>query len=162
MLTVDTQIMVTRLSDSAGIKKAGQRRYFVIGGSDARTSMGNDEAAVLRLRRDMRHEVEQGDLPLCVATRDPNQRWYEAIAGGVPSGWYLVTVCYAITVISLGWYPSNFLLIGLLFLIRNKPLRERARRPSWIRMLIGLARRRVVYSALNNMKTTFAVSRSWR
>ena len=37
------------------------RRYF-IGGSDARIIMGNDEAALLRLWREKRGEVEPEDL----------------------------------------------------------------------------------------------------
>ena len=37
------------------------RRYF-IGGSDARIVMGNDEAALLRLWREKRGEVEPEDL----------------------------------------------------------------------------------------------------
>ena len=39
------------------------RRYF-IGGSDARIIMGNDEAALLRLWREKRGEVEPEDLSL--------------------------------------------------------------------------------------------------
>jgi hypothetical protein len=55
-------------------------------------------------------------------------------------------------------------LVGLLFLIRNKRVHERPF--VWCssrgRMLIGLAGRRVVHSALNSMKATFALSGSWR
>ena len=82
----------------------------------------------------------------------------------MPLGGYIVTVCYATTVIYLGWYPWNFLLVGLLFLIRNKPVHERAFVwcSSRVRMLIGLADRRIVHSALNSMKATFALSGSWR
>jgi predicted phage-related endonuclease len=59
------------------------RRYF-IGGSDARTIMGNDEAALIRLWREKRGEIEPEDLSgnlvvqLGVATEDLNRRWYEA------------------------------------------------------------------------------------
>ena len=59
------------------------RRYF-IGGSDARIIMGNDEAALLRLWREKRGEVEPEDLSgnlivqLGVVTEDLNRRWYEA------------------------------------------------------------------------------------
>jgi hypothetical protein len=129
--------------------------------------MGADEGCLIRLWREKRGEVESEDLSgglvvqLGLATEDLNRRWYEAIAGGVPSGRYIATVCYAIAVISLGWYPWNFLLVGLLFLIRK---RERAF--VWysnrVRMLFGLAAKRVVHSAPNSMKVTFAVSRSWR
>jgi hypothetical protein len=51
-------------------------RYFV-GGSDARIIMGNDEAALIRLWREKRGEVEPEDLSgnlivqLGVATEDP-------------------------------------------------------------------------------------------
>jgi hypothetical protein len=111
-------------------KESPEDRRYYVGGSDARISMGNG-----------------------IATEDLNRRWYEAIAGGTPSGWYIATFCYAIAVISLGWFPWNFLLVGLLFLIRNKPLRERAPLRS------GPDDGHVV---LNSMKTTFAVSRSCR
>jgi hypothetical protein len=127
------------------------RGYF-IGGSDARIVMGDDEPALLRLWREKRSEVGQEDLSgnliaaLAVATR------------------YIVTVCYATTVISLGWYPWNFLLVGLLFLIRNKRVHERpfVCCSSQGRMLIGLAGRRVAHPALNSMKATFALSESWQ
>jgi predicted phage-related endonuclease len=64
------------------------RRYF-IGGSDARVIMGNDEAALLRLWREKRGEVEPEDLSrnlvvqLGLATEDLNRRWYEANTGQV-------------------------------------------------------------------------------
>jgi hypothetical protein len=149
--------------------KLHRRRYFV-SGSDARIIMGKDEAALLRLRPERRDEVERENLsdnliaPLAVASRNLNRRRYVAIAGGVSSSWYIVTVCYATTVISLGYYPWNFLLVGLLFLIRNKRLHERAFVwcSSRVRMIIGLADGRVVHSALNSTKMTFAVSGSRR
>jgi hypothetical protein len=134
------------------------RRHY-IGGSDARLIMGNEEAALIWLWREKRGKAEPEDLSenlvvqLGVATEELNRCWYEAIAGGVLSGWYIASVCYAIAVISLGWFPWNFLLIGLLFLIRNKPLRERAPLRS------GPDDGHVV---LNSVKTTFAVSRSCR
>jgi len=62
------------------------RRYF-IGGSDARIIMGDDEAALLRLWREKRGEVEPEDLSgnlivqLGVVTEDLNRRWYEANSG---------------------------------------------------------------------------------
>jgi predicted phage-related endonuclease len=73
-----------RLNDSADTKK--RRRYF-IGGSDARIIMGGDEAALLRLWREKRGEVEPEDLSgnlivqLGLATEDLNRRWYEANTG---------------------------------------------------------------------------------
>ena len=68
--------------------KSADRRYF-IGGSDARTIMGNDEAALLRLWREKRGEAEPEDLSgnlivqLGLATEDLNRRWYEANTGQV-------------------------------------------------------------------------------
>src|SRR6478736_10511146 len=62
------------------------RRQF-IGGSDARIIMGNDEAALLRLWREKRGEVEPQDLSgnlivqLGLATEELNRRWYEANTG---------------------------------------------------------------------------------
>jgi predicted phage-related endonuclease len=69
-------------------KTTKDRRYF-IGGSDARIIMGDDEAALLRLWREKRGEVEakgfSGNLivQLGVATEDLNRRWYEANSGQV-------------------------------------------------------------------------------
>ena len=128
------------------------RRGYFVSDSDARIIMGKDEAALLRLWPERREEVEREDLsgnliaPLAVATR------------------YIVTVCYATTVISLGWYPWNFLLVGLPFLIKNKQVHERASVwcSSRARMIIGLADRCVVHCALNSMKATFALSGSRR
>ncbi|HET8919809.1 MAG TPA: YqaJ viral recombinase family protein [Xanthobacteraceae bacterium] len=66
------------------------RRYF-IGGSDARIIMGNDEAALLRLWREKRGEIEPEDLSgnlvvqLGLATEALNRRWYEANSGQVIS-----------------------------------------------------------------------------
>ena len=128
------------------------RRGYFVSDPDARIITGKDEAALLRLWPERREEVEREDLsgnliaPLAVATR------------------YIVTVCYATTAISLGWYPWNFLLVGLLFLIRNKQVHERASVwcSSRARMIIGLADRCVVHCALNSMKATFALSGSRR
>ena len=112
MHTSDTPIMIATLSDSPRIKEAV---------SDARTIVGDDEAALLR--RDMRHEVEREDLPLGVATKDPNRRWYQPVTGRTPIGWHVVAVCYATATIFVGWWPWNFLLLLLLFPIRNKRVR---------------------------------------
>ena len=66
--------------------KAADRRSF-IGGSDARIIMGNDEAALVRLWREKRGEVEPQDLSgnlivqLGLATEDFNRRWYESNTG---------------------------------------------------------------------------------
>ena len=64
------------------------RRTF-IGGSDARTIMGDDEAALIRLWREKRGEIEPEDLSnnlivqLGRVTQDLNRRWYEANTGQV-------------------------------------------------------------------------------
>ena len=64
------------------------RRHF-IGGSDARIIMGDDEAALIRLWREKRGEVEPEDLSgnlivqLGLVTEDLNRRWYEANTGQV-------------------------------------------------------------------------------
>jgi YqaJ-like viral recombinase domain len=68
--------------------KPADRRYFV-GGSDARIIMGDDEAALLRLWREKRGEIEPEDLSgnlvvqLGVATEELNRRWYRANTGQV-------------------------------------------------------------------------------
>ena len=102
--------------------RPADRRYF-IGGRTPGSFMGEDEPAFPRLWRDMRAEVEREDLPLGVATKDPSRRWYEAITGRMPIGWHVVAVCYATAAIFLGWWPWNFLLLLLLFPIRNKRVR---------------------------------------
>ena len=68
--------------------KIAHRRYF-IGGSDAHIIMGDDEAALLRLWREKRGEIEPEDLSgnltvqLGLATEDLNRRWYQANTGQV-------------------------------------------------------------------------------
>ena len=63
-------------------KPLESRRSF-IGGSDARIIMGDDEAALLRLWREKRGEVEPEDLSdnlvvqLGSVTEDLNRHWYE-------------------------------------------------------------------------------------
>ena len=65
---------------------AGSRRTF-IGGSDARVIMGEDEAALLRLWREKRGEIEPEDLSgnlivqLGVVTEHLNRQWYERNTG---------------------------------------------------------------------------------
>ena len=64
-------------------------RRFFIGGSDARIIMGDDQAALIRLWREKRGEIEPEDLSgnlivqLGLATEDLNRRWYEANTGQV-------------------------------------------------------------------------------
>lgn len=65
---------------------SSDRRAF-IGGSDARIIMGQDEAALVRLWREKRGEVEPEDLSgslvvqLGVATEQLNRHWYEKSTG---------------------------------------------------------------------------------
>ena len=67
---------------------ANGRRYFV-GGSDARTIMGHDETALLRLWREKRGEGEPEDLSgnlvvqLGTATEPLNRDWYQRNTGQI-------------------------------------------------------------------------------
>src|SRR6266567_473946 len=69
-------------------QKAGDRRSF-LGGSDARVIMGDNEAALLRLWREKRGEIEPEDLSgnlivqLGVATEALNRHWFERNTGQV-------------------------------------------------------------------------------
>jgi predicted phage-related endonuclease len=71
-------------------RNGSSRRYFV-GGSDARTIMADDEAALIRLWREKRGEVDPEDLSgnlavqLGLATENLNRRWYHAQTGKVVS-----------------------------------------------------------------------------
>ena len=74
------------LGNSVSARNPTGRRAF-IGGSDARIIMGDDEAALLRLWREKRGEVEPEDLSgnlivqLGIVTEDLNRRWYERNTG---------------------------------------------------------------------------------
>jgi predicted phage-related endonuclease len=74
------------VKSSVWIKLYENRRAF-IGGSDARIIMGNDEAALVRLWREKRGEVEPEDLSgnlivqLGTATEELNRSWYERDTG---------------------------------------------------------------------------------
>jgi predicted phage-related endonuclease len=67
----------------------GIHRRSFIGGSDARIIMGANEAALVRLWREKRGEIEPEDLSgnlvvqLGLATEELNRRWYEANSGQV-------------------------------------------------------------------------------
>ena len=87
------------------------RRYF-IGGSDARIITGDDEAALLRLWREKRGEVEP---------EERSENWRKTITGRMPVGRYIVTLCYATAVFFLGWWSWNILQI-LPALPRSNPL----------------------------------------
>jgi predicted phage-related endonuclease len=73
---------------NAGTRRRRDRRNF-IGGSEARIIVGDNEAALLRLWREKRGEVEPEDLSdnlvvqLGVATEELNRRWYQANSGQV-------------------------------------------------------------------------------
>ncbi len=73
----------------ASLKSGSRERRYFIGGSDARIIMGNDEAALIRLWKEKRGEVEPEDLSgnlivqLGSVTEDLNRRWYEANTGQV-------------------------------------------------------------------------------
>src|SRR5271166_1337349 len=88
MHALDGRTSLATLSDSTRAGKPTKRRYFV-GGSDARIIVGNDEAALLRLWREKRGEVEPEDLSgnlivqLGLATEELNRRWYQANTGQV-------------------------------------------------------------------------------
>ena len=75
--------------ESTSWKDPREIRRTFIGGSDARIIMGSDDAALLRLWREKRGEVEPEDLSrnlivqLGLATEDLNRRWYEANSGQV-------------------------------------------------------------------------------
>jgi hypothetical protein len=118
-----------------------------------RLVLGHDQATLIRRWQEIEALSEN-------STPHPNTSWHYLITGSIPVGSYAAAVCYATTVIYLGWYPWNFLLLGLLFLIRNKPLHARAFVwcSSRIRMLIGLADRRVIHFGINSMKVIFAES----
>jgi predicted phage-related endonuclease len=73
------------MSNRAGkLQVNGSNRRSFIGGSDARIIMGDDEAALLRLWREKRGEIEPEDVSgnlivqLGVATEELNRRWYQA------------------------------------------------------------------------------------
>jgi predicted phage-related endonuclease len=88
MRTLDRRTELATLSDSTTPRKPTKGRYF-IGGSDARIIMGDDEAALIRLWREKRGEVEPEDLSgnlivqLGLATEELNRRWYQVNTGQV-------------------------------------------------------------------------------
>src|SRR5215211_4320127 len=67
-------------------------RHSFIGGSDARIIMGSDEAALLRLWREKRGEVEPEDLSgnlivqLGLATEELNRNWFVRNTGQTLEG----------------------------------------------------------------------------
>src|SRR5262249_19311006 len=89
--SVPTPILkpITGAASSASAKRRSANRRYFIGGSDARIIMGDNEAALLRLWREKRREVEPEDLSgnlvvqLGLATEGLNGRWYERNTGHV-------------------------------------------------------------------------------
>jgi predicted phage-related endonuclease len=73
--------------DSKMFAKPQSDRRDIIGGSDAKIIMGEDETALHRLWREKRSEVEPEDLSdnlivqLGTVTEDLNRRWYERNTG---------------------------------------------------------------------------------
>jgi predicted phage-related endonuclease len=71
------------------LKRQNADRRAFVGGSDARIIMGDDEAALVRLWREKRGEIEPEDLSgnlivqLGRATEELNRRWYERNTGHV-------------------------------------------------------------------------------
>ena len=71
------------------LKRQNANRRTFIGGSDARIIMGNDEAALLRLWKEKRGEVDPEDLSgdllvqLGGVTEQLNRHWYEKNTGQV-------------------------------------------------------------------------------
>jgi predicted phage-related endonuclease len=69
--------------------KTNENRRAFVGGSDARIIMGDDEAALLRLWREKRGEVDSEDLSgnlivqLGSVTEELNRHWYERNTGQV-------------------------------------------------------------------------------
>jgi predicted phage-related endonuclease len=83
------RVPITGAGANASTKlRSANRRYF-IGGSDVRIIMGDDEAALLRLWKEKRGEIEPADLSgnlvvqLGLATEDLNRRWYESNTGQI-------------------------------------------------------------------------------
>jgi predicted phage-related endonuclease len=72
---------------SETLKQDNSFRCSYIGGSNARTVMGHDEAALIRLWREKRGEIEAEDLStnlvvqLGVATEELNRLWFERETG---------------------------------------------------------------------------------
>jgi hypothetical protein len=121
--SVPTPIRALITGATASTKpRPADRRYFIASRPPG-SFMRDDEPAFPRLPRDMRADLEREDLPFNVARKDPSRRCYEAITGRMPIGWHVVAVCYATTAILLEWWLWNFLLLLLLFPIRNKRVR---------------------------------------
>jgi hypothetical protein len=115
-----TRALITGVSANQSTKlpavrvKPSDRGYLILG-SGARVIMGADEAPLVRPWRENQANVEPEDLS--------NRRWYEAHTSQVPLGSNIRALFYATAVFFVRRLPRNILLILLLFLSRNKPLR---------------------------------------
>jgi hypothetical protein len=92
-------------------------RRYLVDGSNARVIIGSEKAPFLRLWREKRGD-EPEDLLKC--------RYYGANAGQAPVGSNIVALCYANAVFFLGRLLWRVLQILLLFVRRNKRLRNSA------------------------------------
>jgi len=78
---------MTLWSESAQVTPLRASRRAFVGGSDARIIMGSDEAALIRLWREKRGEIEQEDLSgnlivqLGLVTEALNRNWFERNTG---------------------------------------------------------------------------------
>jgi len=93
-------------------------RLYFVGRSD-------DETAPLRLWRKERDEIDpkdlSGDLVQLGRATDPlNRHWYERITARMPVGRDFLALCYATTVILVGYWPWNILLILPVLLSKNR------------------------------------------
>jgi predicted phage-related endonuclease len=85
---IDLYDYLRHIGESKMKSKDVDRRGF-IGGSDARTIMGNDEIGLIRLWREKRGEVAAEDLSgnlavqLGSVTEDLNRRWFERNSGNL-------------------------------------------------------------------------------
>ena len=88
-MNISEVVMSKQAIPLPNISAARSDRRFFIGGSDARVIMGGDEAALLRLWKEKRCEVEIGDLSgdllvqLGTVTEQLNRHWYEKNTGQV-------------------------------------------------------------------------------
>src|SRR6476646_8272780 len=82
-----TSVCEEAMSPDLNTRTCHSHRRFTIGGSDARIVMGDDEAALLRLWREKRGEVEPEDLSgnlivqLGNVTEHLNRQWFERNTG---------------------------------------------------------------------------------
>jgi hypothetical protein len=91
--------------------------HYLIGGSHPSTVIGGDEAPLLRFWREKRDDEPDGLL---------KRRCYGANAGQAPVGWNSEALFYANAPFSVGRLLRKIVQILLLFVRRNKRLRNGA------------------------------------